>query len=207
MSPVGCDTQSPWRVSLVSWRDQHWGSALLPVPGGWVGGQLCPQLAGSRLGGESQGLSCVPGRRRRWPHCGVRQLFSQTFAAVSCLAMLPSGLGLPTAVYPRYDGHQKVSSRNLFCLPLLLKHPWGSPSIAAAPGCCSLAAARPSRVPAAVRPTGGRGPAGSVEPGSAGDFTVPPPSAVNSSWTAAEETSGLGFSSICKNALLHFPNA
>lgn len=47
----------------------------------------------------------------------------------------------------------------------------------------------------------------SARPGSARDSAVPPPSAVNSSWTAEEETTGLGFSSIHKNVLLSLPNA
>lgn len=189
MSTGGCDTPKPTE-------------GLAGVTEGPVMG-LCPA---ARAGWLAQQPALSPAGCKP-PGWGVAGAELHSWTQMLLAPLLPSGLGLPGPISPRYDGHQKVTNRNSFFLPLLLKCLCGSPSIAAAAGRCSLSAAHPSRVPAAVRPTGGCGPAGSVEPGSAGDFTVPPPSAVNSSWTAAEETSGLGFSSICKNALLHLPNA
>lgn len=113
----------------------------------------------------------------------------------------------------------------LFIL-LLLKCPRRSPGAAAAPSPCRrlaagwtspacppVAAARPraegsGAVLAQERPQGRPRPRSrSARPGSARDSAVPPPSAVNSSWTAEEETTGLGFSSVHKNALLSLLNA
>lgn len=57
-----------------------------------------------------------------------------------------------------------------------------------------------------MRPSDGHSPwSGMVKPGSAKDLSVPPPSAINSSWMAAEETSSVGFSSIPNKCFIEPP--